>query len=155
MLEHARLHQLCRHQCPSSFPGDEFKCIYSGLCLWRQLAVAFHERKKLSKSSSKNKNSAWSACFLVLKFPFIFQGLYFQLKTSIIKNNPFSIRWLIWKINIKLLYYLLQEFSYLLILFSPWFSLGNNEICMCIFVRKQVYWCYPLWKLMWMKLVKS
>ena len=52
-----RLHQLCRHQCPSSSIGDEFKCIYSRLCLGRQLAVAFHERKKLSESS-KNKNSA-------------------------------------------------------------------------------------------------
>ena len=40
MLEHARLHQLCRHQCPSSSIGDGFKWYFTPF-FWHFLEKRF------------------------------------------------------------------------------------------------------------------
>ena len=42
---------------------------------------------------------------------------------------------------------LFSTLGYLLILFSPGVCLGHNNIGMCLFIRRQINWSYPLWNI--------
>ena len=79
--------------------------------------------------------------------------LGFQVLTRSVVNRPSSISiYLILKelsspdYSCKMTSFI-DNYTYFFILFSPGVCLSHNNIGMCIFIREQVNWSYPLWKL--------